>query len=111
MCIVFKNRPRKIIKHGNTRYELKIIRKSLGLNHRSTHKTLNDALAHRNELERQVNQVNQGHHQPLNKPQDSIENKLKKLKDLYDQDLIFKEIYDQQQLEILSEWNKETAAM
>ena len=111
MCIVFKNRPRKIIKHGNARYELKIIRKSLGLNHRSIHKTLNDALAHRNELERQVNQVNQGHHQPLNKPQDSIENKLKKLKDLYDQDLIFKEIYDQQQLEILSEWNKETAAM
>ena len=79
MCIEFKNRPRKIIKHGNTRYELKIIRKSLGLNHRSIHKTLNDALAHRNELERQVNQVNQGHHQPLNKPQDSIENKLKKL--------------------------------
>lgn len=35
--------------------------------------------------------------------QETTEDKLKKLKDLYDQDLISKEVYDQKQLEALSE--------
>ena len=43
MSIVFNNKPIKVTKHGNTRYELIIKRKLLGLNHRSYHKTLREA--------------------------------------------------------------------
>ena len=55
MSIVFNNKPIKVTKHGNTRYELIIKRKLLGLNHRSYHKTLREAKAKRQEIQDSFN--------------------------------------------------------
>ena len=55
MSIVFNNKPIKVTRHGNTRYEVRIVRKSLGLNHRSFHKTLREAKAKRQEIQDSFN--------------------------------------------------------
>ncbi|MDC0546123.1 hypothetical protein OAO62_04785 [Gammaproteobacteria bacterium] len=43
------------------------------------------------------------HLKPVTVNKETTEDKLRKLKDLYDEELISKEVYEKQQLEILSE--------